>query len=41
MLALGKAIGNREYSSITVSNYLFLLAEGKGPLKSMLRRSIG
>jgi len=41
ILLQGKAKGNREYSSIIVKKYLFLLADGKGPLNSILNRSIG
>ena len=37
----GKAKGNLEYSSITVSINLFWLFVGKGPLKSKLSRSKG
>ena len=37
----GIAKGNLEYSSITVKKYLFLVADGTGPLKSMLIRSKG
>jgi hypothetical protein len=37
----GKANGKRENSSIQVSKNLLLEEEGKGPLKSMLRRSKG
>jgi hypothetical protein len=37
----GKAKGKREYSSIIVRMYVFFVADGRGPLKSMLRRSIG
>jgi len=37
----GMENGKREYSSITVNKYLFFDADGKGPLKSMLNRSIG
>ena len=35
----GIAKGNLEYSSITVKKYLLLVADGTGPLKSMLIRS--
>ena len=40
-LGQGKANGNLEYSSATVSRYLFRDADGSGPLKSMLSLSIG
>jgi hypothetical protein len=36
MSAQGKANGNRENSSTTVSMYFFLDDDGKGPLKSIL-----
>ena len=32
----GKATGKRVYSSITVNKYLFLDADGKGPLRRLL-----
>ena len=39
ILLQGKAKENREYSSAIVKKYLFVLVDGKGPLKSMLNRS--
>ena len=41
MFGHGNAKGKREYSSITVSKYVFRDVDLSGPLKSILRRSIG
>ena len=38
---LGMANGNLEYSSTTVSKYILRVADGRGPLKSILSLSIG
>ena len=41
MFGHGNAIGKREYSSTTVSMYVFRDVVGSGPLNSILSRTIG
>ena len=41
MFGHGNTNGNLEYSSMIVRKYLFCVADGSGPLKSMFNLSIG